>query len=1042
MTARARRRLAVVALAGVVALGSDPRITSPDEPERPPAAQPKLGAWAAHAHRVVSVKRPKPRRPDKLPPPRAPRLDVPRASTSQCANLAAIPAPDAGEVLFVANGPLVGNNAFILRYASAFNGTTPCAEANLLVSFPETALLFGEGAALILSSTSDGQTVYSFWGTEPFGTANVYFADTGPNQFGIRSGILWVVTPRTLYAAGAACPYCSLGDIPVNGSDQPNWNPLKSTAVAYNRVHNLAHADLTGATLTGTFADWDFTGANLTRANLTGAVFTSGTQLADVQFSGASLDGAVFENSDLTGASLMGARWDAARPPRFEGVRIGASDSGACTRLDGLDLLEVPVLFSIGSVSPGCESVPMFPGALLRLEVVAPYLSELDLAGADLYVDAANRSVLAGANLTGARLDGLTLVGFPADLTQTVFDGASMIGASFDLADFAGATLHGVHAAGASFRGARFGPRGSSIPAASFAGDTNLTNADFIEADVSGASFAGATLTGAVFNRVLAVGASFDGVSAENANFALAHIYGDGQAFHQATSLDGADFTGAVLAANVAQSGGFDFTQADLTGAKFDRAQCIGCNFTSATLPHASFAEAYLPGSIFAGAKLDGASLFSAWLYCGDLGNSSCQHPPGHSDEWEWTLHLGSDEAYGPVPFPQTDLTQANLTVVTACPDGKEGAVSPAGCDGHLLPERSQAPVIPSPCSAAALGSCPEPVQTLLGNSTSPRPLAVAPLTPAYWATPGATDQGLLVAFDDGTVRKLTGAGQSMLVAGSSGQVCPGPTAPCGDGGPATAARLGRPSGLAVDARGAIYIADGATRRIRRIGTDGTIQTVVGSGGPCDETGACGDGAPASAATLYAALDVWADPDGNLWIADGARGIRLVTLDGLIYTVNFTRSWNVVAVAGDVLGTLYAATRGPDHLLQITHDGALSVVVGTGTSGFNGNSDDFGLLPGPQVQINRPGGLAVTLDGTVFFADSGNHLVRGYVPASGHVVEVGGLIESGAPAGGFNGDGQPARQTKFSAPSDLAATGTGRLAVADTGNGRVRQFAR
>src|SRR5262249_11040210 len=318
MAARARCHLAALVLAGVVALGSDPCIASADEPEQSPAPQPKLGAWAAHAHRVASVKRPKPRRPDKLPPSKAPRLDVPRASTSQCANLSTIPAPGAGEILFVANGPLVGNNAFILRYASAFSGTSPCTDADLLVSFPETALLFGENAALILSSTSGGQTVYSFWGTEPFGTANVYFPDTGPNQFGIRAGDLWVVTPRTLYAAGAACPHCPLGDIPVNGSDLPNWNPLKSTAVAYNRVHNLAHADLTGATLTGTFADWDFTGANLTRANLTSAVFTSGTKLADVQFSGATLDGAVFENSDLTGASLTAALWDPARPPRFE----------------------------------------------------------------------------------------------------------------------------------------------------------------------------------------------------------------------------------------------------------------------------------------------------------------------------------------------------------------------------------------------------------------------------------------------------------------------------------------------------------------------------------------------------------------------------------------------------------------------------------------------------------------------------------------------------------------------------------------------------
>jgi internalin A len=94
------------------------------------------------------------------------------------------------------------------------------------------------------------------------------------------------------------------------------------------------------------------------------------------------------------------------------------------------------------------------------------------------------------------------------------------------------------------------------------------------------------------------------------------------------------------------------------------------------------------------------------------------------------------------------------------------------------------------------------------------------------------------------------------------------------------------------------------------------------------------------------------------------------------------------------------------------------------------------------VQINQPEGLATALDGTVFFADTGNNLLRGYVPESGHVIEVGGLIVSGTPEGGFNGDQQAAQQTEFRAPFDIATTGTGQLAVADRGNGRVRQFAR
>jgi hypothetical protein len=132
------------------------------------------------------------------------------------------------------------------------------------------------------------------------------------------------------------------------------------------------------------------------------------------------------------------------------------------------------------------------------------------------------------------------------------------------------------------------------------------------------------------------------------------------------------------------------------------------------------------------------------------------------------------DEAFGPVPFPRPNLPPAILATVAACPDGKAGDVTPVGCEGHLLPDSSQALVIPIPCSAAGLGSCPDPVRTLFGDGTGPRPLATGFSNPAYWATIGATDLGLLVAFDDGTVRRVTDTGQSTVVAGTPGRLCAG----------------------------------------------------------------------------------------------------------------------------------------------------------------------------------------------------------------------------------------------------------------------------
>ena len=63
--------------------------------------------------------------------------------------------------------------------------------------------------------------------------------------------------------------------------------------------------------------------------------------------------------------------------------------------------------------------------------------------------------------------------------------------------------------------------------------------------------------------------------------------------------------------------------------------------------------------------------------------------------------------------------------------------------------------------------------------------------------------------------------------------------------------------------------------------------------------------------------------------------------------------------------------------------GKATPVVGTGTSGYNGTVDGLcNLLPGDQVQVDHPAGLAVRSDGAVLFADTGNNLVRVYVPAT------------------------------------------------------------
>src|SRR5690242_19302331 len=67
-----------------------------------------------------------------------------------------------------------------------------------------------------------------------------------------------------------------------------------------------------------------------------------------------------------------------------------------------------------------------------------------------------------------------------------------------------------------------------------------------------------------------------------------------------------------------------------------------------------------------------------------------------------------------------------------------------------------------------------------------------------------------------------------------------------GDGGPAAAATLNRPYGIAVDGAGALYFSDSAGNRVRKITTDGKVRTVAGNG----TAGFSGDGAPAVSAQV------------------------------------------------------------------------------------------------------------------------------------------------------------------------------------------------
>jgi sugar lactone lactonase YvrE len=209
-----------------------------------------------------------------------------------------------------------------------------------------------------------------------------------------------------------------------------------------------------------------------------------------------------------------------------------------------------------------------------------------------------------------------------------------------------------------------------------------------------------------------------------------------------------------------------------------------------------------------------------------------------------------------------------------------------------------------------------------------------------------------------------------------------------GDNGPATAARLNSPRGIAIDSADNIYIADKGNGRIRKVTATGTITTVAGGGAAAI---GLGDGGPATAAILDA-LDVAVDSAGNLYIADAAlfRVRKVTAATGIITTVAGGASNGNIAeggqatqaltspgcVAVDAAGNVYVcesatgSVAAPYRVRKITvATGIITTIIGSGFPGLGGESG-----AATAAQLTNPRGVFVDTTGNVLVVDE--HRVR------------------------------------------------------------------
>ena len=329
-------------------------------------------------------------------------------------------------------------------------------------------------------------------------------------------------------------------------------------------------------------------------------------------------------------------------------------------------------------------------------------------------------------------------------------------------------------------------------------------------------------------------------------------------------------------------------------------------------------------------------------------------------------------------------------------------------------------------------------ITTVAGNSIQGYSGDGGPATRASLRGPNglAVDRAgnlYIVDSDNHRIRKVTPGGIITTFAGN------GTGALAGDGGPSTAASLRFPIGLALDAAGSLYVADSSNHRVRKIGTDGIINTLAGS-----TSGFGGDGGPATTAKLTLPRGVAVDGLGNVYIADSDNHrIRRVSSTGIITTVAGTGTpdfsgdggpallatlYQPFAVAADTSGNLYIADTVNYRVRKVSALGTISTIAGNQFYKYGGDGG-----PATAASLNWPLGLAADSAGSLYIADTQNHRVR-KVSRAGIMTTVAG---TGAP--GYSGDGVAATTAKLRSPKGVALDAAGNLYICDSDNHRIRK---
>ena len=232
--------------------------------------------------------------------------------------------------------------------------------------------------------------------------------------------------------------------------------------------------------------------------------------------------------------------------------------------------------------------------------------------------------------------------------------------------------------------------------------------------------------------------------------------------------------------------------------------------------------------------------------------------------------------------------------------------------------------------------------------------------------------------FANSCIRKIDGAGTITTIAGTGGV-----SGYSGDGGSATAAKFNRVMDVKYDAAGNLYISDWSNYVIRKINTSGTISTIAGT----NVSGYTGDGGPATAAKISLPYGLAFDASGSLYFIDGNNNcVRKIDASGNIHTVcgNGTPGSSgdggpataallsaPTDLAFDSYGNLDINDRGNDRIRQINTSGIISTIAGNGGMAEVGDGG-----PATAASFNRNYGIYADTNNNIYTADINGNAVR------------------------------------------------------------------